>query len=182
MTCNTVDDKGNTASATTSVTVIAPPPPPVPPAPTASSLCSVSFERDAKRPTRVDNEAKACLDDIALSCRAPPMPSWRWLATKTPRSRRSMRGKRRCTQASEAELRGGARGQHQGLPGDGEGHRSFAHLGLHRRATTKTVTTTLIPAGATLNTAGDTPVDESAVKAVPRNPVPVVKKARKKTS
>ena len=33
----------------------------------ASSLCSVSFERDAKRPTRVDNEAKACLDDVALA-------------------------------------------------------------------------------------------------------------------
>ena len=33
----------------------------------ASSLCAVSFERDAKRPTRVDNEAKACLDDVALA-------------------------------------------------------------------------------------------------------------------
>ena len=33
----------------------------------ASSLCPVSFERDAKRPTRVDNEAKACLDDVALN-------------------------------------------------------------------------------------------------------------------
>jgi Icc-related predicted phosphoesterase len=29
-------------------------------------MCSVSFERDRKRPVRVDNEAKACLDDIAL--------------------------------------------------------------------------------------------------------------------
>ena len=34
----------------------------------------------------------------------------------------------------------------------------------------KTVTTTLIPAGATLSTTGLTPVDESAVKAVPRTP------------
>jgi hypothetical protein len=30
------------------------------------NLCSVSFERDRRRPERVDNEAKACLDDIAL--------------------------------------------------------------------------------------------------------------------
>jgi len=29
-------------------------------------LCAISFERDRKRPVRVDNEAKACLDDIAL--------------------------------------------------------------------------------------------------------------------
>ena len=36
-------------------------------APEASSLCSISFERDAKRPQRVDNEAKACLDDITLT-------------------------------------------------------------------------------------------------------------------
>ena len=27
----------------------------------------MSFERDAKRPERVDNEAKACLDDVALA-------------------------------------------------------------------------------------------------------------------
>jgi hypothetical protein len=34
----------------------------------------------------------------------------------------------------------------------------------------KTVTSTLVPAGATLSTTGLTPVDESAVKAVPRTP------------
>ncbi len=64
VTCNVVDDKGQTATTTTSVTVSAPPPPP---APEAQKLCSVAFDRDKKRPTRVDNEAKACLDDIALS-------------------------------------------------------------------------------------------------------------------
>ena len=46
--------------------VRAPPPPPAAPAPPARKLCSVSFERDRKRPVRVDNEAKGCLDDIAL--------------------------------------------------------------------------------------------------------------------
>jgi hypothetical protein len=43
--------------------VVAPPPPP---APAARSLCTISFDRDRKRPIRVDNEAKGCLDDIAL--------------------------------------------------------------------------------------------------------------------
>jgi hypothetical protein len=66
VSCNVVDDMGHSASATTSVAVTAPPPPPPPPAPVAHSLCSLSFERDKKRPTRVDNEAKGCLDDIAL--------------------------------------------------------------------------------------------------------------------
>jgi hypothetical protein len=63
ITCNTVDDLGKTATSTVTVTVIAPPPVP---APTARSLCSISFDRDRRRPVRVDNEAKGCLDDIAL--------------------------------------------------------------------------------------------------------------------
>jgi hypothetical protein len=64
VTCNVVDDLGKQATANTSVTIAAPPPPP-PPA--VINLCSVSFERDRKRPVRVDNEAKGCLDEIALT-------------------------------------------------------------------------------------------------------------------
>ena len=64
VTCTTTDDKGQSANGTTSITIEAPY---VPPAPTVSSLCSITFEKDKKRPTRVDNEAKACLDDIALT-------------------------------------------------------------------------------------------------------------------
>ncbi len=63
ITCNVVDDLGKSATSTTTVTVVAPPPPP-PPA--ANNLCSIAFDRDRKRPERVDNEAKGCLDDIAL--------------------------------------------------------------------------------------------------------------------
>jgi len=64
VTCTVTDDKGQTASSTTSVTIEAPY---VAPAPTTSSLCSITFDKDTKRPMRVDNEAKACLDDIALT-------------------------------------------------------------------------------------------------------------------
>jgi hypothetical protein len=67
VTCNVVDDQGHNATASTTVTLVAPPPPPAPPAPQAQKLCSISFERDKKRPVRVDNEAKGCLDDIALA-------------------------------------------------------------------------------------------------------------------
>ena len=63
VTCNVVDDLGKTASATSSVSINAPP---VAAAPQTDTLCAISFERDRKRPVRVDNEAKACLDDIAL--------------------------------------------------------------------------------------------------------------------
>jgi outer membrane protein OmpA-like peptidoglycan-associated protein len=64
ITCTTTDDKGQSANATTTVTIEAPY---VPPAPTQSALCSITFDKDKKRPARVDNEAKACLDDIALT-------------------------------------------------------------------------------------------------------------------
>jgi hypothetical protein len=64
VTCNVVDDLGKQATANTTVTITAPPPPP-PPA--VINLCSISFERDKKRPVRVDNEAKGCLDEIALT-------------------------------------------------------------------------------------------------------------------
>jgi outer membrane protein OmpA-like peptidoglycan-associated protein len=64
VTCNVVDDKAQTASSTTSVTIEAPV---AAPKPTTSELCPISFERDVRRPTRVDNEAKACLDEVALT-------------------------------------------------------------------------------------------------------------------
>jgi hypothetical protein len=63
ITCNVADDKGHNASANTSLTILAPPPPPQP---HAQALCSINFETDKARPTRVDNEAKACLDEVAL--------------------------------------------------------------------------------------------------------------------
>ena len=64
ITCNVSDDKDHTVSANTQLTILAPPPPP--PAPKTQALCSISFANDPKRPTRVDNEAKACLDQVAL--------------------------------------------------------------------------------------------------------------------
>jgi hypothetical protein len=63
ITCNVSDDKGQTATANTSVTITAPY---VAPAPHTQALCSITFTKDKARPTRVDNEAKACLDEVAL--------------------------------------------------------------------------------------------------------------------
>jgi hypothetical protein len=61
--CNVADDKGGTATASTMVTIQAPY---VAPVPHAEALCSITFEKDPKRPERVDNDAKACLDEVAL--------------------------------------------------------------------------------------------------------------------
>ncbi len=69
VTCNVSDDKGQTASSGTSITIQAPPPPPQP---HTQALCSITFSKDKARPTRVDNEAKACLDDVALDLQKQP--------------------------------------------------------------------------------------------------------------
>jgi hypothetical protein len=63
ITCNVSDDKGHSASSNTSLTIVAPV---VAPIPHTQALCSITFSTDKKRPTRVDNEAKACLDQVAL--------------------------------------------------------------------------------------------------------------------
>jgi hypothetical protein len=63
ITCTIADDKGQTATANTTVTITAPY---VAAAPHAQALCSISFSKDKARPTRVDNEGKACLDEVAL--------------------------------------------------------------------------------------------------------------------
>jgi hypothetical protein len=64
VTCSVSDDLGMTASANTTVNIMAAAPLA---APQRRDLCTISFERDRRRPMRVDNEAKACLDDIALT-------------------------------------------------------------------------------------------------------------------
>ncbi len=66
-TCTVTDDKGQSASATinaaNTLTIAAPY---VAPVPHTQTLCSVSFATDKERPSRVNNEAKACLDEVAL--------------------------------------------------------------------------------------------------------------------
>ena len=69
VTCRVVDDLGQTAVATTEVTIA---PPSLPPAPKAQPLCTVYFNRDMRRPARVDNEGRACLDDVALTLEHQP--------------------------------------------------------------------------------------------------------------
>jgi outer membrane protein OmpA-like peptidoglycan-associated protein len=63
ITCTVSDDKGQIAAANTTVTILAPY---VIPVPHTQALCSITFDKDKKRPSRVDNEAKACLDEVAL--------------------------------------------------------------------------------------------------------------------
>lgn len=174
VTCNVVDDKGQTASSTTTVTVNAPPPPP---APTTSALCSVSFERDAKRPTRVDNEAKACLDDVALKLQSASDAKLAVVGDATS-DETTPTGKRKKAVGTEYAAERAVNAKDYLVTEKGiDASRISVYTGSDNG---KTVTTTLIPAGATLSTSGLTPVDESAVKAKPRTPPARARRTSKK--
>jgi hypothetical protein len=162
VTCNVVDDKGQTASGTTTVTVNAPPPPPPP---TTSALCTVSFERDAKRPARVDNEGKACLDDVALKLQSASDAKLAVVGNADSKEKEPAKGRRK--KPDYAGERAVNTKEYLVTEKGIDASRISAYTGSED---SKTVTTTLIPAGATLSTTGITPVDESAVKAVPRTP------------
>jgi opacity protein-like surface antigen len=155
VTCNTADDKGQTASATTTVTVQAPPPPP---APQVKQLCSASFERDKRRPARVDNDAKGCLDDIALNLQQQPdatavlvgeasadEKNAGTLAAQRAVNEKDYLVKEKGIDASRISIRTGSQG-------------------------TKEVENYLVPSGANFeqDVQGTSPVDESTVSVQPR--------------
>jgi hypothetical protein len=165
VTCNVVDDKAQTASATTSVTVNAPPPVVKP---ETKSLCSISFDRDAKRPTRVDNEAKACLDDITLS------------AQQDPTSKLAVVGSG-ASDEKDATTRAAQRAVNEKDYLVTEKGVDASRISVYTgTAGTKSSATTLIPDGATFDTTGLTPVDESAVKPMSRTAPPPKKHHHKK--
>jgi hypothetical protein len=176
VTCNVVDDLGKSDSKTATVTVNGPPIPPPPPAPMASSLCSVSFERDKARPERVDNEAKACLDDVALALQRSSDAKLALVGNEDAKEKKvddrlaKLKHNKKPTAAAERAVN-----TKDYLVTDKgiDASRIMVYTGTDDG---QTVTTSLIPAGATNPAASDTTVDESAVKAVPRTPV---KKAAK---
>jgi hypothetical protein len=181
VTCNVVDDKGQTASGTTTVTLNAPPPPP---APVTSSLCAITFDKDKARPTRVDNEAKACLDDIALSEQRDTTAKLAVVGSSEPVKVVGRHTPKKDDLAAKAtDKRAQERAVNtkaylvteKGL----DGSNISVYTGT---AGTNSVATTLIPAGATLDTTGLTPVDESVVKPVARKQLGVAHHHHKKAA
>ncbi len=154
VTCNVVDDKGQTASAQTTVTVIAPP---APQKPMSQNLCSISFDRDTKRPTRVDNEGKACLDDLALNLQRSTDATLDVVGNAASTEKDgSQKAAERAVNTKDYLVK------EKGI----DPSRVAVFTGTDDA---KSVTTTLVPQGATPVTA--TPVDETAVKPIPRKPL-----------
>jgi outer membrane protein OmpA-like peptidoglycan-associated protein len=153
VTANVVDDKGQSASCTTTVTVVAPPPPP---APTTSNLCTINFERDKRRPARVDNEAKACLDDVALNLQ------------RSSDAKLAIVGNASSSEKAGSKL-AAARAVNTKAYLVSEKGVDASRISVYTGSQDgKTAASTLIPTGATLDSTGLTVVDESAVKVQPR--------------
>jgi outer membrane protein OmpA-like peptidoglycan-associated protein len=160
VTCNVADDKGRNASATTTVDVIAPPPPP--PAPQAKALCSITFDKDKRRPGRVDNEAKACLDDIALNLQRDS--SSKLALTGNAAASKKMKHTEKLAAERAANTKLYLTGE-KGI----DASRISIYTGT---ADANTVTSEIIPAGAATPSDLGTSVDESTVKAKPRTAPP----------
>ena len=161
VTANVVDDKGQSASCTASVTVNAPP---APPAPTTSALCSVSFDRDKKRPARVDNEAKACLDDIALNLQ------------RSSDAKLAIVGNAASSEKAGSKVAASRAANTKDYLVTDKGI-DASRISLYTGSQdSKSASSTLIPTGATLDQTGLTPVDESTVKVAPKKVVKHKKK------
>jgi hypothetical protein len=146
VTCNAVDDRGQSASAPTVVTVMAPTPVS---APNASDLCSVSFARDVRRPVRVDNEGKACLDDIALTM-GHNIDARLILVGHAARDERPGYASERALNVRDYLVHEKAIDPERIQVREGS-------------SSGRSVTNILIPVGATFDGTGTTPVDEQAV-------------------
>jgi hypothetical protein len=175
ITCNVADDKGHTASANTTVTIEQP----MVEKPKTQALCHITFSRDTKRPGRVDNEAKACLDEVALTLQ-------RQSDAKAVVVGASNNAEKEAQQKAEAK---NAKMKHP---------KPVENLAAQRAVNTKDYLVTekgidpsrisvatssnndqevenyLVPSGAdfSMDVTGTSPVDETMVKAQKRTPLP----------
>jgi hypothetical protein len=156
VTCTVQDDKGQTASATTNVDVEAPAAPPVA---KSKQLCSITFERDKRRPARVDNEAKACLDDVALNLQQQADASAVLVGEAAPNERHASKLAAQRAANAKAYLV-----TEKGI----DASRITLHTGTQGN---KEVENYLVPSGANFDNdvPGTTPVDESMVRGQARS-------------
>jgi outer membrane protein OmpA-like peptidoglycan-associated protein len=178
ITCTVTDDKGQSASATinaaSTLTITAPY---VAPVPHTQALCSISFASDKERPSRVNNEAKACLDEVALDLQK--------------------QSDAQAVVVGSSDAKEKAKTAKEAMAAKKNKHLKVVDLAAERAVNVKdylvtekgidasrvsvatgtadgqTVEDYLVPSGATFSAdvAGTTPVDEAAVKAQPRKPL-----------
>jgi outer membrane protein OmpA-like peptidoglycan-associated protein len=166
--CNVSDDKGQVATASTSVTITAPY---VPPVPHTQALCSITFDKDAKRPARVDNEAKACLDEVALDLQKQSDAKAVVVGNSTAEEKAPKKGHKHAKVEDLASERAVNAKDYLVTEKGIDASRVSVATGT---TDGQKVEDYLVPAGANFATdvAGTTPVDETVVKAQVRKHLP----------
>ena len=179
--CIATDDTGQTATSSASVTIL---PPYVPPIQHSQALCSISFATDKNRPSRVNNEAKACLDEIALDLGKQPDAKFVVVgnsdATEKANSARLQKAafKNRHIKVEDVAAERAVNAKQYLVTEKGI---DAARISVATSAANgRTAEDYLVPSGAsfTADVHGTTLVDETAVEAQTRKPLAM--KARKK--
>lgn len=149
VTCKVADDKGQSASDSTAVTVAAPV---AAPKAMTSNLCSVQFDRDRRRPTRVNNEGKACLDEVALNLQHSSDATIAIVGNASSRAKGGHKlaaGRAVNTKAYLVKEKGIDASRVASFTGSEDDDK---------------VSIILIPSGATIDSTGITPLNESTVR------------------
>jgi hypothetical protein len=166
VTSTVTDDRNLSANAQTTVTVEAPPPPPPPP-PQASKINQIEFPNTVK-PWRVDNTAKAVLDDVALRLQREPDARLVIVGSKDPTEKRPNLDAERAVD-SKFYLT-----NDKGIDPNRIECRSGGTAG-------KVAEFWIVPAGATYQ--GTEPVvDENRIKPIPDHPAPKKAPARRRAT
>ena len=175
ITCSVSDDKGHTVTAQTGVTILKPY---IPPPPSTQPVCNITFDKDKKRPTRVDNEAKACLDQLALDLQNTANATAVVVGESdakekaaTAREETYAAKHKKATVEDSAALRAVNTKEYLVTDKGIDASRISVATGS---TDAQTVETYLVPSGATFtnDVHGTTPVDETTVKPIVRKPLP----------
>jgi hypothetical protein len=168
VTCSVQDDKAHTVSATTSVEVQVPPPPPPP---KSQTLCAIQFT-DKRRPERVDNEAKACLDDVALNAQQKADATVVVVGNSAPLPEK--KGRHHGKQMTAADIAAERAVDTKDYLVTDKGIDASRIQVKAGSSGNDEVQDYLVPSGANFDNdvPGTTAVDEGAVKAQPRNAKP----------
>ncbi|MGZ4816325.1 MAG: outer membrane beta-barrel protein [Terriglobales bacterium] len=165
VTATVSDDRGLTANCNATVNVEVPPPPPQ-----ASNIGTCTFDKDKKRPWRVDNACKAVLDEVALRLQREADSKLVIVGHSDPETDKKNADKYAAQRAVNAK----------DYLSSGEAKQQIDPSRIEVRTgppAGQTADFWLVPAGATFNAADTQPVDENAVKAPAKKKAPAHKKA-----
>jgi outer membrane protein OmpA-like peptidoglycan-associated protein len=177
--CTVTDDLGQTASAGTKVTITKPY---IPPIQHATALCPITFSKDKHRPARVDNEAKACLDQVTDALKNDPTATVVVVGEANVKEKTPPKNQHAKLEDLAAERAVNTKDYLVNEEQSGiDASRIIVRTGT---GDSQSVENYLVPAGATFDNdvRGTSPVVENGVKKVTRKPIPIpgAKPERKK--